>query len=58
MFSFHLQKCLNSNIVFMADFKPDFNMSSSLKELAPTWGLYIAISSNKNINLYWVGLAV
>lgn len=42
----------------MADFKPDYEVSSSLKELAQTWGQYIVIISNKNINLNWVGLAV
>lgn len=42
----------------MANFKPDFNMNSSLKELVQTWELYIDISSNEIIDLYWVGLDV
>lgn len=57
-FNVHTQKCLNSSIISITHFKPDFNPSNSLKKLIRVWGIYIAISSHRSINLNWVGLAV
>lgn len=57
-FNVHTQKCLNSSIISIPHFKPDFNPSNSLKKLIQVWRIYIAISSNKSIHLNRVGLAV